>query len=230
MSLRNRENRLVRRAIQNIQRARERYVLLINPDSVIHGNAIQKMADYLGRHPEVGAVGPRVLRPDGSVRNSLSRFLTFKWGFYEVSGINTVRPENQENRSVMPAEVWYDPDVIQEAEVLYGACILTRRDVLEAVGGMDEMLVHGWDEYDWCQRARERGFLLRYLPCASITHVEGASRKAPGMEAVAMKHGYDGMFYFYQKHCGRGAVRLLSFAARRLRPLVLKYGRPAARP
>jgi hypothetical protein len=185
---------------QALSLARGKYVLIINPDIAVEPDAIQVMMDYLPNHADVGAVGPRFYRQGGEWRTAMGRFLTQRWGLLEASGLNEVWPGNSENRRVFPDGEWYDVDSIQEAEVLYGACIMTRRCVLQEVGLLDEQLVHGWDEYDWCLRVRTAGWKLRYLPAAKVMHVEGASRRVLNKESVLYQHHWAGLLHLYEKH------------------------------
>ena len=209
---------------QNLSRARGRFVLIVNPDIRLEQEALPRMISYLNEHPEVGAVCPKFLREDGTQRVPVGRFLTFKWGLFEIGAVNCIWPGNRENARIMGDQVWFDPERNYEAEVLYGACILTRREVLEAVGMLDEELVHGWDEYDWCKRVANANYKLCYVPAAVVTHLEGSSRKVFDQESVMVKFHYDGIFYYFRKHHGMMAWMLLRFVFRFIRPRVFRYG------
>jgi GT2 family glycosyltransferase len=224
--LQNTENRFYTAAEnQNLERAQGDYVLSINPDTCVLDGAIQEMISYLEDHPEVGAICPKFLRPDGSLRPAIGPFLTFWWGVFEAAGVNQVWANNRVNTAIMPSAIWYDTDRTQVAEVLYGACIMRRREALRCVGLNDERLVHGFDEYDWCKRARNAGYRLSYLPSAVIMHVEGASRRTLKSESSLKRFHRDAVFYMYRKHFGISAYLPLRCVAVLVRPLVTRYGR-----
>jgi GT2 family glycosyltransferase len=110
----------------------------------------------------------------------------------------------------MQPEVTYDPIKPQEAEVLYGACIMIRHEILETVGLKDENLVHGWDEYDWCKRISNHGWKLYYTPDSELIHYRGATRKkADGLKVNLHKYHLEGLFYLYKKHYGISKYILL---------------------
>ena len=194
---------------QNLSRARGKYILTINPDTVVIGDAFQKLIQFLEAHPAVGAVVPKVCYPDGSLQLSFAPFPTLCWGILEVTSINGRFPGNPINQRIMPAAMCYNPELPQPAEVLYGACIMIRREVLDKVGLKDESLVHGWDEYDWCRRIRNHGWKLYYVPDAKIIHFRGESKKQEQSQERIISYHWEGLFYLYQKHYGPLVGQLL---------------------
>lgn len=200
--IRNAQNRFFTAADnQNLARARGHYVVSLNPDTVPEPGALTRMRRYLEEHPAVGAVSPRFMFPDGRVQPSLGHFPSLAFGILEAAGLNLALPWNRINRAMWPDGLDYDPDREQDGEILYGACIMVRREVLETVGLKDEALVHGWDEYDWCRRMVRAGWTLRYIPEAVVLHYQGASRPHQ-TEGVLAKHHWQGFFHLYRKYYG----------------------------
>jgi GT2 family glycosyltransferase len=207
--IRNPENRYFTAADnQNLARARGRHVVCLNPDTQVTAGALQTLVRYLDEHPDVGAVTPRFAYPDGRPQGSFSRFPTRLWGALEACGVNWVLPWNRVNQAIMPAELDYDPGVEQDAEVLYGACLMVRREVIKRVGLKDERLVHGWDEYDWCRRMARAGWRLRYVPEAVVLHERGASRPHESAGRLAGYH-WQGFFRLYRQHYGPAFAAVL---------------------
>ncbi|MCG2735993.1 MAG: glycosyltransferase family 2 protein [Candidatus Methanoperedenaceae archaeon] len=196
---------------QNLKRARGKYIVSLNPDTLILPGTLEKMVGFLELNPDVGAVTPKFFFPDGIIQKSIGRFPNLIYGIFEAIGINTFFPENKINRDIMTNELFYDPDKIQEASVLYGACIMIRREVLDTVGLKDEKFIHGWDEYDWCKRIAQKGWRLCYLPDAIVVHHCGASRKQVTSNISLDKYHWDGLFYLYKKHFGYSTYVLLRF-------------------
>jgi GT2 family glycosyltransferase len=194
---------------QNLKRARGKYVVSLNPDTLILPGTLEKMVGFLEKNPDVGAVTPKILFPDGTIQLSIGRFPKLMYGIFEAIGVNSYFPENKINRSIMTEKLFYNYNNIQEASVLYGACIMVRREVLDTVGLKDEKLIHGWDEYDWCKRIAQKGWRLCYLPDAVVIHHRGASRSQLISNKAIDKYHWDGFFYLYKKHYGFSIYLLL---------------------
>ena len=191
---------------QNLTRAKGKYIVSINSDAFVLQDALNVMINCLDTHPFVGAVTPKIIYPDGVLQRSLGEFVTLGFGFCFASGLPRFYPNIKAFTDVMPNKITYDPDSMQEAKLLYGACIMVRREVLETVGLKDENLIHGWDEYDWCKRMTQHGWKLLYAPGAVITHSRGASRDKLETCSESAKlldyYSWQGFFYLYKKYYG----------------------------
>lgn len=203
--IRNKENVFFTKADnQNILRTTGDYIMTITPDAYFLPGALDTMVEFLEQHTDVGAIVPKISYPDGKLQVSYSPFPNFWFGVFSLLGIHHFFPNNFLKRKIMPSEINYDPDKIREAEVLYGACIVVRREVLNTVGGKDEKFVHGWDEYDWCYRIRQAGWKLCYVPEARIVHLRSVSfnkaMSVPASRKILRKHHWTGFLRLYKKY------------------------------
>lgn len=191
---------------QNLSRAKGKYIISINSDCLVTPGALQTMMHFLEHHQDVGAVAPKIMYPDGEIQASMSNFITASYGLMLFSGLTRVFPGNKIHSHVMPSSLNYDPGKVQDGEVLYGACIMTKQEVLATVGVKDEHLVHGWDEYDWSKRMTSAGWKLKYLPDATILHHRSLSREKAEKSSDAKKildgYHWNGLLYLYKKHFG----------------------------
>lgn len=152
------------------------YVLLLNPDTIVQPGAIEALARFLDEHARVGAVGPRLLNPDGSVQPAAFRFPTLFMTALDLFPPGEVLPGRLYNS-------WWHGRYPHEAAAAapfpidhpLGACILTRRAVLEQVGLLDEQFFMYAEEVDWCYRVRAAGWAIWQEPRARVTHVGGAA-------------------------------------------------------
>jgi len=168
---------------QGIAASRGRYLLLLNPDAEVLGDALGAMVDYMDAHPDVGALGPMLLNPDGSVQSSRRRFPTLATAFLESTIFQWEL--SRDNRILRRYYVLDRPDdEVQEVDWVTGACILMRREALEEVGPLDEGFFMYSEELDWCRRARERGWKVVYLPTARVVHYGGKSSE----QVVPFRH------------------------------------------
>jgi GT2 family glycosyltransferase len=174
--IRNAENRGYAPACnQGLRGARGRFVLALNTDAFPIGSAVETLARRLESDPGLGAVGPRLLNPDGSTQRVCARRSP---GFLSSLVSHTVLP------SYVPAlarwsSLAYPPDRYErpgDADVLSGACLMFRREALERAGYLDDALVLNYDDVEWCLRARRAGYRLGYEPAAEVTHLGGQSR------------------------------------------------------
>jgi GT2 family glycosyltransferase len=158
-----------------------RYLLLLNPDTEVVGQALSTMVDYLEANPGVGVVGGQLLNPDGTVQSSRRRFPTIATAFFESTWLQPVAPKKILRH-------YYAEDVADDetADVdwVKGACLMTRRTILEQVGPLDVDYFMYSEELDWCKRIKMTGWRVVYLPEAKIIHHEGKSSE----QAVTARH------------------------------------------
>jgi N-acetylglucosaminyl-diphospho-decaprenol L-rhamnosyltransferase len=169
----NSENRGFPGAInQGMSLAQGRYVLLLNPDTELVGDALGTMVAFADEHLDVGVVGPQLLNPDGSVQSSRRRFPTLATAFFESTWLQPYVPRRLLERYYVGDQ---PDDRVQDVDWLTGAALMARREAIERVGPMDERFFMYSEELDWCRRFREAGWRVVYLPTAQILHHEGKS-------------------------------------------------------
>jgi N-acetylglucosaminyl-diphospho-decaprenol L-rhamnosyltransferase len=195
-----------------VKECRGRYLLILNPDTEIVGNALQQMVAYLEEHPAVGAVGPQLLNSDGSVQSSRRRFPGLATALFKDSPFSwRWFPDNRFVRAHTMAD---RPDgEIQAVDWLVGAAIMIRREVWQTVGPFDERFFMYSDEVDWCHRCRDQGGEIHYLPTAQIMHHHRGSSSQVG-RATQLRFHQSRVLYF-QKYFGAGwagVIRLFFLA------------------
>ncbi|MBU0702388.1 MAG: glycosyltransferase family 2 protein [Chloroflexi bacterium] len=172
---------------QGLARGRGRYLLLLNPDTEVLGDALATMIGYMDERPQVGALGPQLRYPDGTLQPSRRRFPTLTTALVESTIVQQWWADNRILRRYYmadTAEGTPGDDTIQAVDWLVGACLLVRRQVYEQVGGLDEGFFMYSEELDWCRRIRDAGWEVVYLPTATIVHHEGKSSE----QVVAARH------------------------------------------
>ncbi|MGD0046020.1 MAG: glycosyltransferase family 2 protein [Bryobacteraceae bacterium] len=180
------------------------YVLILNPDTIIHEGSLDRWLEFADRYPEAGGFGCRVLNPDGSYQGSGRPFPTIwrEWlaALYlrplgHVSDIFTsdryVRWKGETERAID----WQS-----------GCCLLVRAELLKRIGGFDERFYYYYEDLDLCHRIWDAGYPIVYTPEATITHLGGQStteRFPIPFELDKYRNRYR---YFY-KYFGRKGVR-----------------------
>ena len=202
---------------QALTRCRGRDVLLLNPDTLMPPGGIARLQECLIHHPEAGIVGPKLLKPDGSMHLACRRsFPTPAVAFYRISGLSRLYPSSP--RFGRYNLTYVDPDQAIEVDSVCGACMLVRRAVIDRVGVLDERFFMYGEDLDWCLRTRLLGWTVRYEPDIVVQHQHGASSRKRALRTTY--HFFRAMDLFYRKHyIGRyhplvtGAVRTAIYGA-----------------
>jgi GT2 family glycosyltransferase len=150
------------------------YVLLLNPDARIEPKDLRALKKVLDHEPEVGLAAPRILEEDGSLAFSQRRFPRLRSTFSQALFLHRLWPNASWTDELIRNKDAYDrpasPDWVS------GACMLIRREVLEAVNGLDEDFFLYCEDIDLCARIRDAGWTIRFDPAATVSHEGGASR------------------------------------------------------
>ena len=183
---------------QGLALSRGRQLLLLNPDTEVLGDALPAMLRYVDAHPAVGALGPRLCYPDGSLQSSRRRFPTFATGLVESTVVQEWWGDNRILRRYYMADT--PDDAIQPVDWVVGACLLVRRETYEQVGGLDEGFFMYSEEMDWCHRIKDAGWEVVYLPTATVVHHEGKSSE----QVVPARHIHfqSSKVRYFRKHHG----------------------------
>lgn len=187
-----------------LRRARGRYVLLLNPDTLVIGDALGLLVAYLNAHPTIGAAGPQTRNPDGSIQSTRRRFPTVATGIFESTWLQRFAP-----RGLLAHYYASDiaDDACAEVDWVQGSALLVRRSIYEQIGGLDETFIMFSEEMDWCKRIRAAGWGVAYIGTAQIVHYGGQSTE----QATTRKHilFQQSKLHYFGKHHGPAAAALL---------------------
>jgi N-acetylglucosaminyl-diphospho-decaprenol L-rhamnosyltransferase len=159
-----------------LRQATGEYLLLLNPDTLVHPGAMPALLNFIEQNPQVGAAAARLLNPDGSLQYSCSPEPTLKGEVLRLFHLGSVRPDGY-----YPMETW-DLAMPRPAEVILGACMLVRKSVLDQVGLFDEQFFMYNEETDLCRRIRQAGWQICWVPQAQVTHYGGQSTRQMAAE------------------------------------------------
>lgn len=190
---------------QGIAQARGRHVLLLNSDTLQTGNALGEAVAYLDAHPDVGALGILHRNNDAS-RSVQASFHAFPNPWREALSLVGLA------RYAPPAPAREAPPE-QDVDWLCGSFLLIRRECLDQVGGLDERFFVYGEDIDWCLRARQAGWKVRFWPGAAMVHLGSASR--PFIKDKTFMHFRSHLTYIRKNHSTAAAA--LYYAAMGLR-------------
>ena len=185
---------------QGIEATKGRYVLLLNNDTLVNGFSLDALVEFLDKNPTAGAVGGKLLNPDGSFQAGYANFSTLLEEFLIATHLGELLwdgyPSHSDSNSVKPVD-W-----------LSSACLLIRRTALDEVGLLDESYFIYGDEADLQYRLKQAGRPIYYLPGIHTIHYGGRSMDRWRRRRMV----YRGKMLFYRKNYGpvqTGILRLM---------------------
>lgn len=180
---------------QALREAQGEYVLLLNSDTKIVNNALEKLVDFARSDEKIGLVGPRLLNLDGTPQPSVAPFFTlFKVFVWLFSGDRFL---------------YSSPVKTIKADWLMGAALMAKREMIEEIGGLDESFFMYVEDVEWCYRAKKAGWSVWFYPAAQIVHlVRGSSPE--GKQRVILGI-YKGLLRFYEKNFASWQLSVLKF-------------------
>jgi GT2 family glycosyltransferase len=180
-----------------LRAAAGRHVLLLNTDTLVHGDVLPEAVAWLDAHPRAGVLGPRVLNADGSVQPSCSAFPSLGFLAMQTLGLTRVAAWDAYRMT------GWDRASERRVDVISGAAMFVRRAAIEEVGLMDEAFFFYGEETDWCHRFGRAGWDLVFAPIPEITHFGGgAAGRLNHRRDVLMTQGTTRL---HRKHGGLAA-------------------------
>lgn len=174
-----------------------KFILLINPDTIVSEDTINRMIYFLNQNPDAGLAGCKILNPDGSLQLACRRSFPGPWtSFCKVTGLSTLFP-----KSKLFAKynlTYLDENSTYEVDAISGSFMMMNREAYEKVGGFDEQFFMYGEDLDLCYRIQKNGYKVYYYPGTQIIHYKGESTKRSSLDET--KYFYNAMNLFVKKH------------------------------
>ncbi len=189
---------------QAIKKSNSPYTLLLNPDTIIHLDALEILANFLDEHKDVAVVGPKVLNEDGSIQHECARhFPTPLSEFFVLTGLYKKFPKNKWFGYYLMN--YWDHNDAREVDCISGSCMMIRKDILDKIGLLDEKFFMYGEDVDLCYRIKQVDYKIWYLPEATITHFAGKSSEKNAN--YMLYESCKSMEFFFKKNCGKKFTR-----------------------
>lgn len=173
-----------------VERAQGTYVLIINPDTMLEPTALHSMLAYLQDHPDVGILGPQLIFPNGTIRDSYRTFPTLADVVIKRTWLRFFFPK----RMGVYLQWAEDPHEVRAVDWIVGACLFMRKDFFETLGGFDPRFFLFFEDTDLCRRCWLQGKKVVYFPVAKAH--DGEHRLSSG-----------GVLTFFRKKSARIHLR-----------------------
>lgn len=186
---------------QILKNSKARYILLLNNDTKVLGDAFSEMVKFMDTHKDVGIVGCKVLNPDGTLQFSARTFPSpdiriLMAGFFHNTFLKKLFPENPFTKRYLLLD--WDHQNIREVDWVSGCCMMIRKELLDKIGYLDEQFIMFVEDVDICYRARKNGYKIYYLPDSQIIHYGGVATSQKAVRMIIEHH--KSMYKFYKKH------------------------------
>lgn len=193
---------------QGFASAKGEVLLALNPDTVVPSGTITRAVEELERHTDVGMLGVKLVRPDGTFDHACKRgFPTISSALYYFLRLNRLWPRSPRFAHYTAGEL--GENEAGPVDAINGAFMLVRRDAAADVGAMDERYWLYAEDIDWCHRFRERGWKVLYWPGVEVIHSKGGS--SGDIRSWTLNRAFHrSMWLFYAKHVAPGQPRLVS--------------------
>ena len=192
-----------------LQMGTGQYLVQLNPDTLVHPGAFDRLDCFMQDHPRAGICTPKVLNRDGSLQKQCRRSAARPWDTITYfSGLSRRFPKSK--RFARYLMTYLPEDEPNEVEAVSGSFMMIRREVIEQIGYLDNQFFAYQEDADFCFRAREAGWQVYYVPAAQIVHYggEGGSKVAVYHSIYQWHRSY---YLYYKKHLARDYFFLINW-------------------
>lgn len=185
-----------------------KYVLLLNPDTVLENDTLKKCVRFMDEHPDAGGLGIKMVDGKGNFLPESKRGLpTPNVAFYKIFGLSSLFPKSKLFGRYHLS--FLNNNQTHEVDILSGAYMMMRKSVLDTIGLLDETFFMYGEDIDLSYRIIKSGYKNYYYPEARIIHYKGESTKKSSINYVFVF--YNAMIIFARKHFSQKNARLFSF-------------------
>jgi len=195
---------------QAIKIADGRYKLILNPDTVIQEDTLAICLEYMDQHPQVGALGVKMIDGAGKFLPESKRDLPTIWNsITKLAGLSSIFSKSRIFNSYALGHL--DENERHDIKVLCGAFMFVRQESIDKVGMFDERFFMYGEDIDWSRRIIEGDYQIHYIPDTTIIHYKGESTKKASLNYVKTFYGAMGLYVekHYTGSTGKWLSRLL---------------------
>lgn len=182
--------------------AKGKYILLLNPDTILQENTLQTIYDYMEQNPNVGICGCKILNPDGTLQLACRRGFPTPWvAFTKLFGLQGLFPKSKIFGRYN--QTFRNPNESYFVDAISGSFMFVRKEVVQQINGFDEDFFMYGEDLDFCYRATLLGWNITYVHTTSIIHHKGRSTRRSQIDEV--EKFYEAMQIFAKKHFGKSS-------------------------
>jgi GT2 family glycosyltransferase len=193
---------------QALKMAGGRFILLLNPDTIVEEDTFTRCISFMNEHNEAGAMGVRMIDGRGRVLPESKRALpTPGTAFYKIFGLSYIFPRSRIFNRYYLSHI--DDHQTAKVDILSGAFMFLRHEAVDKTGLLDEEFFMYGEDVDYSYRLVKAGFVNYYYPEIRIIHYKGQSTKKENLNVLI--NFYRAMLIFVRKHFSNGRLKGLTF-------------------
>ncbi len=193
---------------QGFQLASGKYILFLNPDTIVPEDCFKQCISFFESHADAGALGVKMLDGSGRfLKESKRAFPSPTTSLFKLFGLSKLFPHSATFSKYHLGHL--DENKNHEVDVLAGAFMMIKKDVLDKIGCFDEAFFMYGEDVDLSYRIQKAGYKNYYFADTSIIHFKGESTKKGSMNYVKMF--YNAMSIFVRKHYGGNKAGIFNF-------------------
>ena len=184
------------------------YVLFLNPDTIVPEDCFEKCISFLNENTDAGALGVRMLDGGGKfLPESKRSFPSPVTSMFKLFGLSSLFPKSKTFARYSLGHL--DENKNHEVDVLAGAFLMGRREILQQLKGFDETFFMYGEDIDLSYRIQKSGYKNYYFAETSIIHFKGESTRKGSLNYIKMF--YNAMSVFVSKHYSGGTAQIYRF-------------------
>lgn len=191
---------------QAMRKARGRYFFLLNSDTLVIDDSVQRLVDFMEREPRIGIAGCKLLFEDLSLQGSCSRFPSLKLALLEDLMLYKFMSRGRQGEVLLNG--YWAHDHTRDVDAVWGAAMMVRREVVDQTGGFDERIFMYGEDLEWCMRVNDQGWRITFVHDCRVVHLNHKSAEKKYGDArvdLCLKRSYD----TYRERHGRLAMNML---------------------
>jgi len=192
---------------QGLRQSKGKYILLLNPDTVILDDVLPVLIEQLKKNDNFGIIAPQFLNSDGSIQPSCRRFPKHRDLLYTSLGLATIFKKSPQFNHWKMGD--FDHNSARFVDQPQGAFLLTQQKAVQQVGLLDELFPMFFSDVDWCRRFTEKGWKIFFYPNVQIVHHKGTSIYKNRLKMIWSSH--QSFYRYFKKYYPGCRWRLVNF-------------------
>ncbi len=173
-----------------------KYILLLSPDIIFSPGVFVKMAEFMDKHPEAGAVSPLLLDEEGKARPLYGRLATFFSHLFRTLGIIYLMPDNLRKKARMKIDSSCD---FMLMDWLISACLMLKHEAVREAGQLDENFFFYFEDMELSCRLKDKGWKLYLIPKLSVIHIQEQGIKLLPESTRRAIYRRSALYFYYKR-------------------------------